>query len=59
MTNLFAYFTKPSAPVHFPGAPFLLAAILMLASTILAYSTMKNDKYQAALRPDPVLEEVL
>ena len=59
MTNLFAYFTKPSAPVHFPGAPFLLAAVLMLTSTILAYSTMKNDKYQAALRPDPVLEEVL
>jgi MFS transporter, DHA1 family, tetracycline resistance protein len=59
MTNLFAYFTKPSAPVHFPGAPFMLAAVLMLASTILAYSTMKNNKYRAALRPEPVLEKVL
>jgi DHA1 family tetracycline resistance protein-like MFS transporter len=59
MTNLFAFFTKPSAPVHFPGAPFLLGAVLMLTSTILAYSTMKNDKYQAALRPDPVLEKVV
>jgi len=27
MTNLFAYFTSPVAPVHFPGASFLAAAI--------------------------------
>lgn len=37
MTNLFAYFTRPAAPVQFPGAPFLFGACLMLASTILAY----------------------
>ena len=30
MTNLFAYFTQPSTPIHFSGAPFLLGAILML-----------------------------
>jgi hypothetical protein len=57
MTNLFAFFTKPSAPVQFAGAPFLLAAILMLASTIIAYVTMKNDKYQSGLKPAAVLEE--
>ncbi len=27
MTNLFAYFTSPRAPVHFPGASFLAAAV--------------------------------
>lgn len=59
MTNLFAFFTKPSAPVHFPGAPFMLAAVLMLISTILAYSTMKNKNYQAALNPEPVLKKTI
>jgi MFS transporter, DHA1 family, tetracycline resistance protein len=45
MTNLFSYFTKSSAPVHFPGAPFLLGAILMLGSAILAYTSLKHEKY--------------
>ena len=44
MTNLFAYFTGKTAPVYFPGAPFLLGAILMLASTILAYRTFRAEK---------------
>jgi DHA1 family tetracycline resistance protein-like MFS transporter len=46
MTNLFAFFTKPSAPFQFAGAPFLLGAILMLASTILSYTSMKHEKYK-------------
>ena len=28
MTGLFAFFTSPATPVHFPGAPFLLGALL-------------------------------
>ena len=48
MTNLFAYFTRPKAPVHFPGAPFILGAILMLASTIMAYHALKTKKLRAA-----------
>jgi DHA1 family tetracycline resistance protein-like MFS transporter len=44
MTNLFAYFTKQDAPVYFPGAPFLLGAILMLGSTILAYRMFRTEK---------------
>lgn len=44
MTNLFAYFTSKAAPVYFPGAPFLLGAILMLVSTILAYNMFKTEK---------------
>ena len=32
MTQAFAYFTSPAAPVHLPGAAFLLAAVLALAS---------------------------
>ncbi len=30
MTNLFAHFTAPGAAVYFPGAAFLLGAVLML-----------------------------
>ncbi|MEI6946511.1 TCR/Tet family MFS transporter [Paraflavisolibacter sp. H34] len=46
MTNLFAYFTRPEAPVQFAGAPFLLGALLMLASTLLAFSVLKKEKEQ-------------
>jgi DHA1 family tetracycline resistance protein-like MFS transporter len=44
MTNLFYYFTQKSAPIHFPGAPFLLGSILMLASAAVAYKTLKHEK---------------
>ncbi len=44
MTNLFAHFTGHDAPVYFPGAPFLLGAVLMLGSTILAYRMFRTEK---------------
>ena len=47
MTNLFAYFTKPGAPIHFSGAPFLFAAVLMLSSTLLAYAFLKRKPVPA------------
>ena len=43
MTNLFYYFTHPTAPKQFPGAPFLLGAILFLMSSIIAYKTLKTE----------------
>lgn len=44
MTNLFAFFTKPTTSIHFPGAPFLLGAVFMLASSIIAYYVLRTDK---------------
>jgi len=44
MTGLFAYFTGVKTPLHFPGAPFLLAAILTCVSLILAYRTLSRNK---------------
>jgi DHA1 family tetracycline resistance protein-like MFS transporter len=44
MTNLFAYFTEPGAPVHFSGAAFLLGALFMLASALVAYAVLKGEK---------------
>ena len=43
MTSLFAYFTKPSNPIYFPGASFLLGAVLMLISAIIAYTVLKGE----------------
>lgn len=34
MTALFAYFTSPSSPFQFAGAPFMMAAVLILFSVI-------------------------
>jgi DHA1 family tetracycline resistance protein-like MFS transporter len=48
MTNLFSYFTGSSAPVHFPGAPYLLGAILMISSAVVAYYALKHEKYLSA-----------
>jgi len=44
MTNLFAWFTGPSTPVQFPGAPFLLAAILTLISLSLVFQMLRRNK---------------
>lgn len=35
MTQSFAYFTSATAPLYLPGAPFLLAFVLMLGATVL------------------------
>lgn len=51
MNNLFAWFTRPSAPVYFPGVSFLLGAILILVSTFLAYKTLKKTHHLAAIAP--------
>jgi len=45
MTNLFAWFTRPAAPLKFAGAPFLAGAVLMLISAIIAYKTMKGHAF--------------
>jgi MFS transporter, DHA1 family, tetracycline resistance protein len=44
MNNLFYFFTKDNAPVRFPGAPFLLGAILMLLSAMVAWYVLKSEK---------------
>ncbi|HEY0433330.1 MAG TPA: hypothetical protein VGC95_05630, partial [Chitinophagaceae bacterium] len=52
MNNLFAWFTKPSAPVYFPGISFLLGALLILASIGVAYKTLQKGEHLGALRPE-------
>ena len=42
MTNLFAYFTSKSAPVYFPGAPFLMGSILTVFSLLFAFRSLSK-----------------
>lgn len=49
MTNLFYYFTKSNAPVYFPGVSFLVGAVLMLASALLAYFALRTEKTVASV----------
>ncbi len=44
MTNIFATFTGEKAPVYFPGAPFVLGSIFMLASAGVAYYSLHHKK---------------
>jgi DHA1 family tetracycline resistance protein-like MFS transporter len=43
MNNLFFYFSKPTAPVFFPGAHFLLGGLLMVISIWIAYRVFKRQ----------------
>jgi DHA1 family tetracycline resistance protein-like MFS transporter len=43
MTNLFAYFTTSQAPVYFPGAPFLMGAVLTVISAVMARTSLKRN----------------
>ena len=44
MTSLFAHFTSKSTSVYFPGAPFVLGAILMAGAGVLAYNVLNKEK---------------
>jgi DHA1 family tetracycline resistance protein-like MFS transporter len=52
MTGLFAWFTSDHAPAHIPGVPFLLGAILMLGSAVIAYFTLQPDHPSAKKVPE-------
>jgi DHA1 family tetracycline resistance protein-like MFS transporter len=43
MTSLFAYFTKPGNPIYFPGASFLMGAVFMIISALIAYAVLKGE----------------
>jgi MFS transporter, DHA1 family, tetracycline resistance protein len=42
MTSLFAYFTSTASPFYYPGAPFMMGAILTFFSFIIAYFSLRN-----------------
>ncbi len=42
MTGLFSYFTKTTAPVYFPGAPFMMGAVLTVVSLMFALAALRK-----------------
>jgi DHA1 family tetracycline resistance protein-like MFS transporter len=44
MNNLFTFFTSSKAPFQFPGVSFLLGAIFMLCSLIIAWAVLSREK---------------
>ncbi len=44
MNNLFKYFTTKNAPFHFPGVSFLLGAVFMLFSLVIAWYVLDKEK---------------
>jgi DHA1 family tetracycline resistance protein-like MFS transporter len=47
MNNLFYHFTKDNALIHFPGVSFLLGAIFMLLSIVIAWYILSREKKMA------------
>jgi len=52
MTNLFAWFTRPRAPLYFPGMPFLVGAGLTLVALLVAAGPLKRLP-DAPVQPAP------
>jgi DHA1 family tetracycline resistance protein-like MFS transporter len=44
MSNLFKFFTTDRAPVYFPGVSFLLGAVFMLLSIVIAWNVLSKEK---------------
>lgn len=42
MTGLFSYFTSMNAPIYFPGAPFMMGAVLTVFSVGIAAFSLKK-----------------
>ena len=49
MTSLFAAFTRPTAPVYFPGMPFLVGAGLTLLALLVAAGSLRRLPPDAAV----------
>ena len=44
MNNLFKYFTTNKAPFYFPGVSFLLGALFMLLSVLIAWKVLSRER---------------
>jgi DHA1 family tetracycline resistance protein-like MFS transporter len=54
MNNIFYQFTKKNAPIHFPGAFFLLAGVIMLVSLVITFDVLRREK-----RENPALPQLI
>jgi MFS transporter, DHA1 family, tetracycline resistance protein len=54
MTNIFKFFTTDKAPFHFAGMPFMLGALFMLISLLIAYHVMSKER-----KTNPTLAKIV
>jgi DHA1 family tetracycline resistance protein-like MFS transporter len=47
MNSTFSYFTSDKAPFYFPGIHFLIGAVCMLLSVIIAYKVLNREKKES------------
>ena len=50
LTQIFVYFSRPSAPLYFPGAGFLAASIFLLAAAAV-FTRLRTQPTAAAAEP--------
>ena len=53
-TSLFGYFTSPRAPVHLPGAAFLVSAVLVAIGVVLAARGARLAAAESATARQPI-----
>ena len=58
MNNLFYHFTKEKAPVQFPGVSFMLGALLMLLSILIAWYVLSKEKKTVVTAGSPSLRDL-
>ncbi len=46
MNNLFAYFSKATAPFSFPGMPYLVGGVLFVCGLLLALPTLRGNSFE-------------
>lgn len=63
MTNLFTTFSSDKAPFYFPGAPFMMGAILSVTGVIITITTLRHHHIPDHLpkppeneMPDPIIQ---
>jgi DHA1 family tetracycline resistance protein-like MFS transporter len=47
-TQLFAFFTRPEAPVNLPGAPFFVGSIFMALALAMVLRTFRRNPVPSA-----------
>jgi DHA1 family tetracycline resistance protein-like MFS transporter len=52
MISLFVFFTGKTAPIHYPGAPFMAGAVFMLLSVVFALRSFKREAKRTADESD-------
>jgi DHA1 family tetracycline resistance protein-like MFS transporter len=52
--NIFALFISDHAPAHLPGAAFLLSALLLLASAVIAARITRSGRFNASPAGDDI-----